>query len=100
MPILVKDINALPAFELAGFYIPGTDGDDTLSGTAYADEMHGGKGADWLNGGAGNDRLFGEDGNDTLSGGTGNDLLDGGIGLGRPMQSRLEVSLKCGASRG
>lgn len=67
-------------FDTAGYYIEGTDGNDSLYGTFRADEIHGGKGDDYLSGGLGSDLLFGEDGNDTLSGGAGNDLLEGGIG--------------------
>jgi len=63
-----------------GLFIEGSDGNDTLYGTANADEIHGGGGADIVYGGGGDDLIFGETGNDSLSGGLGNDLLDGGIG--------------------
>lgn len=64
----------------AGFTETGTDGKDTIIGTAFADTLHGGLDADRLVGGAGNDRLFGEAGNDVLVGGDGADRLNGGDG--------------------
>jgi Ca2+-binding RTX toxin-like protein len=67
----------VPSF---GLFIEGSDGNDTLYGTANADEIHGGAGADTVYGGGGDDLIFGETGNDSLSGGIGNDILDGGLG--------------------
>ncbi|MGB0467511.1 MAG: calcium-binding protein, partial [Pontibacterium sp.] len=79
--------------------LSGSDGQDTLYGTAFADHfralndddslygylgddlLEGGAGNDRLDGGEGNDQLFGGEGNDTLIGGEGNDLLHGGGGL-------------------
>ena len=81
--------------------IYGTQGDDTLTGTATGDFIYGypdgtatpdaETGNDSIRGGAGNDRLYGGGGNDTLRGedgfdqmigGAGNDVLqDGGTGL-------------------
>lgn len=76
----------------------GTDGNDTLNGSAANETFHGkagndtinagsgddnvkaGAGNDTVNGGAGNDKLFGEAGNDTLLGGAGDDALNGGEG--------------------
>ena len=76
--------------------ITGTNGNDTLNGTAGNDQISGGRGndklygrdgddillggsgRDQLDGGAGNDYLFGGSGKDTLQGGTGVDLLQGG----------------------
>lgn len=64
----------------------GTDGDDSLWGSALPDSLAGLDGNDWvygsggddvLDGGPGNDVLEGEDGADTLIGGSGNDLLAG-----------------------
>jgi len=49
----------------------GTDGNDTLIGSADDDT---------INGGAGADVLYGGDGNDSLDGGTGADTMLGGIG--------------------
>jgi hypothetical protein len=54
--------------------VVGTDGPDTLRGTAKADR---------LLGGAGNDRLYGLAGNDVLVGGRGKDRLYGGAGNDR-----------------
>jgi hypothetical protein len=56
----------------------GTDGDDTLVGTAAADNLYGFAGHDGLYGGAGDDRLYGGQGWDHIFGGAGDDLLDGG----------------------
>jgi Ca2+-binding RTX toxin-like protein len=76
----------------------GTDGNDTLNGSAAGDRMAGYGGADVLRGfdaddclqggsgddrlaaGAGNDKLLGTSGNDRLDGGTGRDTLFGGSG--------------------
>jgi Ca2+-binding RTX toxin-like protein len=66
---------------VVGLYVEGTDGDDTLYGTARADDMFGGNGNDMLYGAAGNDRLWGGEGYDTLHGGAGADMLDGGEGI-------------------
>jgi VCBS repeat-containing protein len=48
-----------------GFDIEGTDGNDTLLGTATTDSIYGGSGDDLLDGGAGNDYLYGGAGDDT-----------------------------------
>jgi hypothetical protein len=56
----------------------GTDGDDTLIGTAAADNLYGFGGHDGLYGGAGDDHLYGGPGWDHLYGGAGNDVLAGG----------------------
>lgn len=58
--------------------INGTNGNDTLDGSAGNDSISGKKGDDWLDGANGNDSLYGNEGKDTLYGGDGNDLLDGG----------------------
>ena len=67
----------------------GSDGNDTLNGTAQNDyilglqgddSLNGNAGDDFLGGGEGNDQLYGSDGNDTLIGGAGNDTLSGGNG--------------------
>lgn len=58
--------------------IPGTNGNDTLTGGDDADSISGLNGADSLIGNGGNDSIFGGSGNDTLRGGNGADLLDGG----------------------
>ncbi|RRN65440.1 hypothetical protein [Caulobacter sp. 602-1] len=59
----------------------GTDGADTLTGSAGADRLQGFAGDDVLNGGAGDDQLYGDAGNDRLIGGDGADRLDGGAGV-------------------
>jgi Ca2+-binding RTX toxin-like protein len=55
----------------------GNSGNDTLSGEAGADSLAGGSGGDSLNGGTGDDTLRGETENDKLAGGAGNDSLFG-----------------------
>ncbi len=67
----------LPADALALAGVFGTDGNDTLNGTADADNLFGLGGDDTLNGRGGNDVLFAGTGNDTLAGGTGDDTLLG-----------------------
>lgn len=58
--------------------IKGTQGPDSLSGTASRDVMIGLRGDDALDGQGGNDWLFGGRGNDDLTGGNGHDRLFGG----------------------
>ncbi len=69
----------------------GSDGADTLTGTAFADQLDGQGGGDLLSGlngndtllgGAGDDGLWGGNGTDTLIGGAGNDTLIGGEDTG------------------
>ncbi|KAA1052536.1 FG-GAP-like repeat-containing protein [Azospirillum argentinense] len=71
----VTAVNASSAVELIG-----GDGDDSLTGGAYADSLRGDNGNDWLDGGDGDDTLSGGNGNDWLCGGSGNDTLSGGSG--------------------
>jgi Ca2+-binding RTX toxin-like protein len=70
-------------------FVVGTDGDDTLDGTAKNeiffglrgdDNISAGDGNDSAFGGRGDDLIFGGDGNDELFGGRGNDALIGGAG--------------------
>ncbi|WP_163848403.1 calcium-binding protein [Pseudooceanicola aestuarii] len=72
---LLAQINNAPP---PGIVATGTEGGDTLAGTAMQDQMHGYDGADLLSGGAGADLLHGGAGNDMLAGGTGADTLSGG----------------------
>ncbi|MEM1346697.1 MAG: calcium-binding protein, partial [Pseudomonadota bacterium] len=67
--------------------IPGTNGNDNLSGGNDADliqgfggndTLDGNGGRDTIDGGAGNDTIFGDGGNDVLVGGAGNDSIRGG----------------------
>jgi Ca2+-binding RTX toxin-like protein len=60
--------------------IVGTNGDDTLNGTAGADTMCGLKGNDTLDGMGGPDQVLGAAGNDVLTGGTGPDTIKGAGG--------------------
>ena len=80
MATLLKPLTGAVVSADLGFYIEGTDLNDSLYGSGGADEIHGRFGNDFLSGGGGDDRLFGEQGNDTLYGGAGNDWLDGGVG--------------------
>lgn len=56
------------------------NGDDTITGSAYADVLHGFDGKDKVSGGQGNDVVHGDAGNDILAGNRGNDELHGGAG--------------------
>ncbi len=67
----------------------GTDGGDSVIGSAADitylmkgghDLVFAGEGDDTIDGGAGNDMLFGEEGTDTINGGAGDDTLYGGSG--------------------
>lgn len=58
----------------------GNAGDDRVNGGAGDDALHGGEGIDLLNGEIGDDFLEGDAGDDQLMGGEGNDTLDGGLG--------------------
>ncbi len=60
--------------------IRGTNGPDSITGTAGNDKLSGRNGDDRLYGGAGNDDLSGGGDDDSLFGGAGDDLLDGGDG--------------------
>jgi len=63
-----------------GRRVLGTDGHDTLVGTADDDTLFGGDGDDSLEGMQGQDKLFGDGGNDTVRGTSIDTLLDGGDG--------------------
>ena len=60
--------------------IDGGDGDDRITGTAFADTLIGGPGNDSFDGAGGADVLIGGDGDDRLNGGAGRDVLIGGNG--------------------
>jgi len=60
--------------------IIGSQGNDTISGTAAANTLQGGLGIDNLSGAGGADLLDGGADNDTLNGGAANDRLTGGTG--------------------
>ncbi|WP_425481498.1 calcium-binding protein, partial [Luteimonas suaedae] len=62
-------------------WLTGNGGDDVIEGSHGEDILAGNAGADTLRGGAGVDVLFGGSGNDTLDGGAGADLLFGGDGI-------------------
>lgn len=58
----------------------GTNGDDTIIGSAFSDTITGDNGNDEVTAGAGHDQVYGDGGADNLSGGTGSDTLYGGSG--------------------
>ena len=59
----------------------GTDGNDTLTGSATAaNTMDGGDGNDIITGGNAGDTISGGDGNDTIAAGDGDDVVDAGTG--------------------
>lgn len=58
----------------------GSEGNDSMTGTAKNELLYGDKGNDVIDGGAGNDFVIGWDGNDTLASGGGRDTLYGGDG--------------------
>ncbi|KTD62661.1 structural toxin protein RtxA, partial [Legionella shakespearei DSM 23087] len=58
----------------------GTEGGDSITGTANNDLIHGYAGNDTINAGGGNDLIYGGAGNDTINGQGGNDTIYGGIG--------------------
>ncbi|MGB7268768.1 MAG: calcium-binding protein [Albidovulum sp.] len=68
------------AVATAGIAETGSEGGDTLAGTADDDRLSGAGGNDIIAGYAGDDRLFGGAGHDDISGDAGDDLLDGGDG--------------------
>jgi Ca2+-binding RTX toxin-like protein len=75
-------IDRADILEASGFnkFVIGTEGSDTLVGTAEADKILGLGGNDTLSGRAGDDVMYGEAGNDSLDGEAGNDALYGGEG--------------------
>jgi Ca2+-binding RTX toxin-like protein len=60
--------------------INGTNGHDTLRGTAGNDTISGLGGQDYLDGAAGNDTIHGNGGKDFIDGGAGQDILWGDAG--------------------
>lgn len=71
------DIAARPPVDT----MPGTAGNDSLTGSAIDDRSHGLAGDDTLNGAGGNDTLTGGEGRDTLNGDANDDHLDGSNGV-------------------
>jgi Ca2+-binding RTX toxin-like protein len=61
-------------------FLPGTLGNDTLTGTDEADIIFGDNGNDTIMGLAGNDFLSGDDGDDDINTGAGDDIVRGGAG--------------------
>ena len=66
------DVDALNLnLDYTQYLIPGTSGDDTITGTSRDDVIYGN---------AGNDSIAGGDGDDTFYFGSGNDMISGGAG--------------------
>ena len=72
-----------------GLKLKGTNGNDTLNGSAYDDDItslngndtiDAGKGNDKITAGDGNNKIFGGDGSDTIKAGKGNNSIDAGAG--------------------
>ncbi|MFN6440948.1 MAG: DUF4347 domain-containing protein [Nostoc sp. DedSLP01] len=68
------------SFTIAGVYLYGGDGHDSLLGGSNNDYLYGENGSDRLIGNAGIDKLYGGADNDTLISGAGNDALYGQAG--------------------
>ena len=60
--------------------VPGTVGNDNITGGSAADTLNGGAGNDEMSGGAGDDTIDGGDGDDVIIDGLGNDQITGGAG--------------------
>jgi Ca2+-binding RTX toxin-like protein len=75
-----NDTITVGADVLAGVFIDGGDGNDSIFGGTGADTLQGGAGNDYIWGGDGRDLIFGGIGLDTLSGGAQNDVVHGGEG--------------------
>jgi RTX calcium-binding nonapeptide repeat (4 copies) len=62
--------------------VSGTDGNDSLVGTAIAEQINGNAGNDTIDGNGGNDLIFGDAGDDRIisDSGDGSDVVDGGEG--------------------
>src|SRR4030095_13569260 len=75
-----------PLAKVWALNVTGTEGDDTLTGTAEKDFIYGYGGTDMISGleagdkirgGAGDDTIHGEKGNDRIRAGSGNDMIFG-----------------------
>jgi len=78
-PLLVSPVQGVAAPSPNFAIIPGTNGDNSLTGTSGSDQIFGGDGNDTLYGGAGDDLLFGGEDVDTVFGGTGDDIFAGAL---------------------
>ncbi|SLN18291.1 Bifunctional hemolysin/adenylate cyclase precursor [Roseivivax jejudonensis] len=76
----LSDGGVPPKAGVPGELIVGTDGNDSLPGTARDDTIGGGAGNDTLDAGGGDDRLSGSLGNDSILAGDGSDGIGGGPG--------------------
>jgi len=97
----VCDIGAYELVTCAGVPVNriGTDGKDTLLGTAGPDGILGLGGKDTLKGLQGKDGLCGGDGRDTLKGGKGKDVLKGGKGNDTLIGGKGKDKCKGGAGK-
>ncbi|MBD8120490.1 hypothetical protein IFT62_04640 [Pseudomonas lutea] len=89
---------AKPGSTAANATFIGTDGPDSLNGTAIADVIHGGSGDDRLYGNSGNDRLYGDSGNDVIAGDQGRDTLTGGAGCDTFVFTQIHDSYEGGGT--
>ena len=93
--------SSLLASGRAGFpalqFVPGTDADDWLYGSAAADLVLARSGHDFAYGEGGNDIILGQTGNDYLYGQDGNDILVGGAGVDMMSGGRGNDTLLGGA---
>jgi len=95
------DVITAPSIDF--YVINGQNGNDTLTGGAYADTLDGAAGADILVGQGGDDLLIGGAGNDTVQGGAGSDTIvfnrgDGAdLVYGTPSDTTSTDTLRFGA---
>ena len=75
----VRD-HAVQPMILAGNFIDGGDGNDSILSGWGPDELHGGDGDDTIDAGQGENSLYGGAGNDSLRASTYSDVLNGGDG--------------------
>ncbi len=80
--------------------LTGTEGDDSLWGSAEANYMQGLGGNDSLSGNDGNDVLLGGTGDDFLNGGLGDDIYDGGAGVDNLMDFSGSDTYRWGVGSG
>ena len=81
----ITSAGALPNINIvngtaASEFLPGTLGDDSITGGGGNDSIPASDGDDVVNGGAGNDNIGGGFGNDTINGGDGDDIMGAGFG--------------------
>jgi hypothetical protein len=78
--VVVSGVALAAVIDCTGGLCPGTNNNDTMTGTAGFDDMRGRDGADRMSARAGNDRLTGGSGGDEISGNTDPETVYGGTG--------------------